>query len=97
MLILIIFLFQIYEKQFEPHQEGVYAEGGDFIIDKFSGGETHFNVFTLNPFDNYLKKMSLTDRRGNLFNIMMDNLANFHIFSIYNVPFQSVSGKTLLD
>jgi calcium-activated chloride channel regulator 4 len=79
----------VYEQRFQPHPEGVTSEGGNFIIDKFSGGQTQFNVFTLNPYDTYLKKMSLSDRRGNLYNIMMDNMANFHVFSIYNVPFQS--------
>ena len=82
--------FQIYEQQFEPHEEGVTSEGGNFIIDKFSGGDTSFNVFMLNPYDTYLKRMSVTDRRGNLYNTMMETMVNFHIFSIYNVPFQSV-------
>ena len=34
--------------------------------------------------------MQIEDRRGNTFNNIMDNMANFHIFSIYNVPFKSV-------
>ena len=38
--------------------------------------------------------MTLQDKRGNLYNNIMDNMANFHIFSIYNVPFQSVSSKS---
>ena len=48
----------------------------------------------LRPYDTYLKRMSVTDRRGNLYNTMMETLVNFHIFSIYNVPFQSVSVLT---
>ena len=83
--------FQIYEKHFGPHEDGVTSEGGNFIIDKFSGGETSFNAFMLNPYDTYLKRMSVTDRRGNLYNTMMETMVNFHIFSIYNVPFESVS------
>ena len=82
---------QIYEQQFEPHTEGITSEGGHFIIDKFSGGDTQLSVFILKPYDTFLKKMSVTDRRGNLYNTMVDNMANFHIFSIYNVPFESVS------
>ena len=48
------------------------------------------STFMLNPYDTYLKRMSVTDRRGNLYNTMMETMVNFHIFSIYNVPFQSV-------
>ena len=84
------FYFQIYEQKFEAHGEGVTSEGGNFIIDKFSGGETSFSAFMLNPYEPFLKRMSVTDRRGNLYNTMMETMVNFHIFSIYNVPFQSV-------
>ena len=87
-------LFQIYEKHYDPHQEGVYSERGHFIIDKYSGGATEFNVFALKPYNNFLKSMDLQDRRGNMYNSMMDSMANFHIFSIYNVPFKSVSKLT---
>lgn len=52
-------------------------------------------MFILKPYDTFLKKMSVTDRRGNLYNTMVDNMANFHIFSIYNVPFESVSPVTV--
>lgn len=79
----------IYEKHYDPHQEGVYSERGHFIIDKYSGGATEFNVFALKPYNNFLKSMDLQDRRGNMYNSMMDSMANFHIFSIYNVPFKS--------
>ena len=82
---------QIYEKEYHPHQEGVYSERGHFIIDKYSGKDTEFNVFALKPHNNFLKSMDLHDKRGNLYNSMMDSKAGFHIFSIYNVPFQSVS------
>ena len=81
---------KIYEHEYGPHTDGVYENRGHFTLDKFSGGETEFNVFAVNPFENYLKSMTLQDRRGNLFSDIMDNLATFHIFSIYNVPFKSV-------
>lgn len=48
-------------------------------------------MFSLNPYNNFLKSMDLQDKRGNIFSSMMDSMAGFHIFSIYNVPFQSVS------
>ena len=48
-------------------------------------------MFALKPYNNFLKSMDLHDKRGNLYNSMMDSKAGFHIFSIYNVPFQSVS------
>ena len=69
----------------------MYSERGHFIIDKYSGGDTEFNVFALKPYNNFLKAMDLHDKRGNMYNSMMDSMAGFHIFSIYNVPFQSVS------
>ena len=34
--------------------------------------------------------MSLQDQRGNMYSKIMDNMQNFHIFSIYKVPFESV-------
>ena len=91
--ILKIIFVKIYEHEYGPHTDGVYENRGHFTLDKFSGGETEFNVFAVNPFENYLKSMTLQDRRGNLFSDIMDNLATFHIFSIYNVPFKSVSSS----
>jgi len=79
----------VMEKQYGPHHEGVYEEHGNFVIDKYSGGHTQFSVFALNPFGNFLKSMNIQDKRGNMFNNIMDNMANYHIFSIYNVPFSS--------
>ena len=85
-------VLQIYEQEYHPHQEGVYSERGHFIIDKYAGGAaTEFNVFALKPYNNFLKSMELQDKRGNTFSSMMDSMAGFHIFSIYNVPYQSVS------
>ena len=85
-------MLQIYEQEYHPHQEGVYSERGHFIIDKYAGGAaTEFNVFALKPYNNFLKSMELQDKRGNTFSSMMDSMAGFHIFSIYNVPYQSVS------
>ena len=67
------------------------SERGNFIIDKYSGGNTDFNVFALKPYSNFLKSMDLQDKRGNIYSSMVDSMAGFHIFSIYNVPFESVS------
>jgi len=69
----------------------VYQDQDSFILDKYSGGSTDFNVFALNPMENFLKGMSLQDKRGNTYSDIMDSLQYFHIFSIYNVPFKSVS------
>ena len=51
-------------------------------------------MFALKPYNNFLKSMELQDKRGNMYSSMMDSMAGFHIFSIYNVPFQSVSVLT---
>ena len=48
-------------------------------------------MFALKPYNNFLKSMELQDKRGNMYSSMMDSMAGFHIFSIYNVPYQSVS------
>jgi hypothetical protein len=85
-------LFQLYEKHYQPHQEGVYQEQDSFVVDKYSGGATDFNVFSLSSSsENYLKGMSLQDRRGNTYSDIMETLQSYHIFSIFNVPFKSVS------
>ena len=70
---------------------GVYEGRGNFIIDKFSGSETAFNVFSLNPTGNYLKSMNIQDRRGNIYSNIVDKMSNYHIFSLYKIPFQTVS------
>ena len=93
--IFLIYCLQIYEQEYHAHQEVVYSERGHFVIDKYAGGEdTEFNVFALKPYNNFLKSMEVQDKRGNIYSSMMDSMAGFHIFSIYNVPFQSVSVLT---
>jgi hypothetical protein len=91
-MFILFVLYQLYEKHYQAHQEGVYQEQDSFVMDKYSGGATDFNVFSLSSSsENYLKGMSLQDRRGNTYSDIMETLQSYHIFSIFNVPFKSVS------
>lgn len=70
---------------------------GSFVVDEWtSGANTHFNAFALvgSHSDNgFIKAMAVKDMRGNQYSGVTDYLANYHVFSVYNVPFYENKGK----
>jgi hypothetical protein len=84
--------FQIHEKQFDPHSsKGALEETGSFVIDKYVGRDTDFDVFTLNKDHGFIKSITVADRRGRQYRDVFYDKANYHIIQAYRVPFQEVS------
>ena len=85
-------ILQIHEKRFNSF--GPSEESGSFVMDKYIGQKTSFNCFALYPGNTengYVKSITLEDRKGNRFKSIVDSMAFYHILSLYNVPFESVS------
>ena len=87
------FLFlQIHEKAFDSHSHaGALEETGSFVIDKYVGRDTAFDVFTMNKDHGFIKSITVQDRRGRQYREIVYEMANYHIISAYRVPFQEVS------
>ena len=84
-----VLLLQIHEQEFAAHSsKGSLEETGSFVIDKYAGHDTNFNVFAINRESGFLRSISVGDRRGKLFRGIQDEMAAYHILSVYGVPFE---------
>ena len=86
--------FQIHEKSFSSHSHsGALEEAGSFVIDKYVGRDTAFDVFTMNKDHGFIKSITVQDRRGRQYREIVYEMAPYHIYSAYRVPFQEVSER----
>eukprot|EP00095_Tigriopus_kingsejongensis_P007044 maker-scaffold146_size311726-snap-gene-1.20 protein:Tk07044 transcript:maker-scaffold146_size311726-snap-gene-1.20-mRNA-1 annotation:"epithelial chloride channel" len=80
--------FLIYEKSLPSISGSESEESGSFVIDKYVGRDTQFNVFATNREEGFLKSISVIDRRGQQYRGIHDTLAAFRTLSVYKVPFE---------
>ena len=60
------------------------------MIDKYIGNETEFNVFAINRENGFLKSIAVSDKRGAQYRNIHDYMTQYHILSVYEVPFDKV-------
>ena len=67
-------------------------EQGSFTVDQHIGKKTKFQIYTMvsNADNGLIKSVVVKDNRGNSYSKLIDR-QQFHLFSVYQVPFSSVS------
>ncbi len=69
-------------------------ETGSFVIDKYAGRDTNFDIFTLDRDHGFIKSVTVQDRRGRQYREILYDKANFYLIQAYRVPFQEVRTLT---